>query len=71
MEFFASGLEENLKENPNAQRVQPDQLIYDLVFRADRIDPAEFRCERLDTQLLDGSLVHAGGIKVADLLLHG
>ncbi len=58
------------KENPNAQRVQPDQLIHNLVFRTDRIDPAEFRGERLDSQFVDASLVHAGSIEVADLLLH-
>jgi hypothetical protein len=68
---LASGSEEKLKKNPHALEVKGDQGIEDPVFRLDCVDALQLRVERFDAELVDGRLVHAGGIKVADLLVHG
>src|SRR4029077_11327024 len=51
--------------------MQAHERIEDARFRSNCVDAIHFWFERLGAELLDGLLVHAGTVEVADLLIYG
>ena len=71
MEFLKSGPEEKLNSALTPINCSADQYIHDAGLGGERVDAIQIRLQRRGAQLVDGRLVHAGGVEIADLLLHG
>ncbi len=65
------GISVESEDGGDADQLEPGQLGGKLLFRMHRLIAVEFRSERLGAFAINARFVHAGGVKIADLLIEG